>query len=480
MTEDDRLHPFASSHPAAEHLSDTFSRTALAFVQDGTATSLDHAQDLVARAVARITVGPQACRTPTGQAAALTAVATVSRAFGTVLVDLADPTAPVRTGPYRDHSLQHAVHRAHPAGVLPNIDRPPAPIVELLVGDAAPHHARRDDPGTALVSPTIRASWDGWTATSGPRAPAPGSHEHPLAGIAAAALAAAEAFAVLRGRPGAAAATRTIDLWNPASLAPVTASPPRAALLPPAWHLVGLGHIGQAAAWCLSFLPYGAGTLHVLLQDVDTVVAANQSTGILTASTDLGRLKTRLVAEHLERGGARTRIVERRLDLHQRRAPAEPGLALIGVDNLTTRQLLDTAGWDLAIDLGLGRGHRDFTEIALHSIDRTHPADAVTSWTTPSSPTGPGTHSALPPVRAFDAYRHAGPLERCGVVELAGRAVGASFVGVLAAALGVNEALRRLAGAPGTAVLTLDARRPDLARGALAYTTPATPAIDSS
>lgn len=161
---------------------------------------------------------------------------------------------------------------------------------------------------------------------------------------------------------------------------------------------------------------------------------------------------------------------------YQRRASSEPGLALIGVDNPTTRQLLDAPRWDLAIDLGLGHGHRDFSEIALHSVDPSHPAETVAAWAASSSRPEAGT---LPAVPAFDAYQHAGPLERCGVVELAGRAVGASFVGVLAAGLGVNEVLRRLAGAPGTAVLTLDAHRPAHARGALANSTPTLTAIDA-
>jgi hypothetical protein len=48
----------AGRAPTSTSLSDTFSRTALAFVHDGTATSLDHAQDLLAHAAARITVTP--------------------------------------------------------------------------------------------------------------------------------------------------------------------------------------------------------------------------------------------------------------------------------------------------------------------------------------------------------------------------------------------------------------------------------------
>lgn len=457
--------------PTGPTLSDTFSRTALAFVHDGTATSLDHAQEVLARAAARITVGPRACRTTTGQAATLTTVATASRAFGTVLVELADPMAPVHTGPYPGGSLERAVHRAHLAGAAAAGDRTAAPIVEILIGDAVL------DTAVNTAGPTIHVSWDGWTAISGPRALAPGSDGHPLAGVIAAALAVREAFDVLRGRPGAAAATHTVNLWDPGALTRPTAAPPRVALLPPAWHLVGLGHIGQAAAWCLSFLPYRAGDLLVLLQDIDTVVMANLSTGVLSTSADIGRLKTRVVAEHLERTGACTRIVERRLDRDQRRAPSEPGIALIGVDNPTTRRLLDAPLWDLAIDLGLGRGHRDFSEIALHSVDPSHPAERVAAWAASSARPEAGT---LPPVPAFEPYRHAGPLERCGVVELSGRAVGASFVGVLAAGLGVNEALRRIAGAPGTAVLTLDASRPERARGALARTTPILPAIDSA
>lgn len=444
----------------AADLVNDYPRTALAFAHDGSATSLDEARQRLHGTTVHIRVGDRACRTTSGQAATLTAVATLSRTFGTVRTEVPRPEQPVQAGPYPGLTLHQALTRVHQgSGEIDDDPAPAPPLVQILIGDAEP---------TTTSCPVIRASWNGWTAVSGPRAATPGSDDHPLTGIAAAAMAATDAFAIVQRRPGAGAVTRTLDLWNPGPTNIPSVPCPGATdlALPPAWHLIGLGHLGQAAAWCLTFLPYRHGEPHVLLQDTDLVVPANVSTGVLSTPADTRRAKTRLVAEHLERAGATTRIIERRLDPHHRRDPGEPGLALVGVDNLTTRQILDRPGWDLAIDLGLGHGAHNFTEIAMHCIDTAHRPDAVTGWTARTTPV-----TRLPSTPAFAHYDNADPIKQCGVIDLAGRAVGASFVGVLAAVLGINEALRRIAGAPPMSVLTLDARRPDHAVAAYASST---------
>ena len=49
---------------------------------------------------------------------------------------------------------------------------------------------------------------------------------------------------------------------------------------------------------------------------------------------------------------------------------------------------------------------------------------------------------------------------RCGVLEIAGKAVGAAFVGCVAGALALSEVLRVLANGPSYAVIDLPLRTP--------------------
>ncbi|PWR12134.1 hypothetical protein DKT69_24865 [Micromonospora sicca] len=75
-----------------------------------------------------------------------------------------------------------------------------------------------------------------------------------LAAIAAAALGVHEAFGALRNRPGSDAGWRTItvNLWQPGT----SADGPELTHAPAAWWIVGLGHLGQAYTWVMSWLTY--------------------------------------------------------------------------------------------------------------------------------------------------------------------------------------------------------------------------------
>ncbi len=59
----------------------------------------------------------------------------------------------------------------------------------------------------------------------------------------------------------------------------------------------------------------------------------------------------------------------------------------------------------------------------------------------------------------MDMRQHRG---ECGVVELAGKAVGASFVVIVAACFAVSEAVRELHGGAGLDVVTFDLTTMDL------------------
>jgi hypothetical protein len=62
---------------------------------------------------------------------------------------------------------------------------------------------------------------------------------------------------------------------------------------------------------------------------------------------------------------------------------------------------------------------------------------------------------------AYQALLKEGRLDQCGVTLLAGKAVGAPFVGSVAACLAVSEVLRQLHGGPLHEMIDLDLRGMD-------------------
>ncbi|MEV4050773.1 hypothetical protein AB0J55_06255 [Amycolatopsis sp. NPDC049688] len=422
---------------------DAVHRTALLAMHDDTEPTLDAALTAQAETGVMIFADADACVTVDGQAALLTAAATGVRAFGHVHV-LADvPDARVLAGVARGRSLIETL-RGEGVEVLADttlVEDRRRPI--LLIGaTAAPEH------GAGQI--VLRASWFGWTATVTPAADAASGSDTtcPLAAVTAGALGISEIFGAMRARPGEDSGyrTATVNLWHPGS---DEDAGPALAHAPLGWWLVGLGHLGQAHAWVLSWLPYQAEQpVEVVLQDTDRTILANHSTGVLTPRGSTGTPKTRLVAAALEHAGFTTRIVERRLgaDLHV--ADTEPHVALLGVDNLPTRRLTSTAGWRFAVDVGLGSGHADFSSMLLRRFPGTRRSEDVIAWNTPPQA------AVVPASTAFRDLATRG--DPCGVVTLAGTAVGAAFVGVIAACLAVAEACRELHGGPGHDVLTLD------------------------
>ena len=55
-------------------------------------------------------------------------------------------------------------------------------------------------------------------------------------------------------------------------------------------------------------------------------------------------------------------------------APMSPPIALCGLDNARGRQALDQVGFDFVVEAGLGRGHRDFRAMRLHTLPASRPA----------------------------------------------------------------------------------------------------------
>jgi hypothetical protein len=427
---------------------DTVHRTALLGVHDGSQPTLEAALDAHAATGIAIVAGARPRRSAEQQAALCTATATAVRAFGNTIV-VADGDGILTAGPHRGRTVAEAVltEGAILAPDLRNV-REQWPVV--LLGTPDPTLAQSLS-GRPVV---LRADWSGWTASvypvAGPPTPtnaADGRSSNLLAAICAAALGVHEAFGAVQGRPGSDTGYRpiSINLWCPAGEGP---DGPPLTHAPASWWLVGLGHLGQANAWVLSWLPYtDRRQVPIVLQDVDKAVEANHSTGMLTPRQPGEIRKTRLVAPVLDALGFDTRILERRLDQDTRVAQQETHVALLGVDNLETRRMISTAGWRLAIDAGLGSGAADFNAIQLRRFPGARPSDQVSAWAEP-----PSTVVTPPRNSAFDDLTRR---DACGAVQLAGTAVGAAFVGVIAACLTVAEATRQLLGGTSLDVLSL-------------------------
>jgi len=309
-----------------------------------------------------------------------------------------------------------------------------------------------DNPQPPVASFHVRTAFAGWRGGVVPAgaAPVPEQPVMALAPMLSAALAVSEAFAHIADRNAAAGRRRVgLSLWDLTSdwLAPDGA--PELKLVPSRLWILGLGHLGQAYLWALGVLPVPAdGGLELVLQDTDVISRSTESTSVLTEASMVGTRKTRAMAAWAERRGFRTAIYERAFDATFRRQPEEPAIALCGIDNAIGRRALDDAGFSLVVEAGLGRGHRDFRTMRLHTLPASRPSAEM--WK--RAPTGEDLTSQ-PAYRSLVAD---GALDRCGVTLLAGKAVGAPFVGAVAATLVVSQVLRLLHGAPLDELVDLD------------------------
>jgi hypothetical protein len=281
----------------------------------------------------------------------------------------------------------------------------------------------------------------------------------PLAAMLAAALAINEAFLYVRAE-NAAAGHRSIglSLWNPCPhgdwLCTQNDDEPALQLLPTRLWLLGLGHLGQAYLWALGLLPYkDPRNLELVLQDVDIITPSTESTSVLTDASLVGLKKTRTMAAWAERRGFSTAIHERRFSAGFRRQEDEPPVLLCGLDNAHGRRALDGAGFDLVVEAGLGRGYQDFRTLRLHTLPGTRTAAQLWPLTAEASP-----QTTRP---AYQALLEKGIVDRCGMTLLAGKAVGAPFVGAVAASLVVAQVLRVLHGGAPLQLLDLDLQWPE-------------------
>jgi hypothetical protein len=421
---------------------DTLHRLVKEALDSGAASSLVEAEAMFRSFNLSIVIGKTEARDPYHQIALLTGVALARRVFlGGVSVSgpLETPLAiPLPFGASLAEtviSLGGMTRDRIVDGPLVTIGGGPRPRSEGF-------HVR-----------TVHAGWRGGIIPGHAEIVPVGGPPMPLSPMLAAALAVNEAFFFARtGNPAVGRRPVGLSLWNPSSQVDwltTTDGEPELRYLPARLWLIGLGHLGQAYMWGLGLLPYpDPAGLSLVLQDVDIITPSSESTSVLTASTQISQKKTRTMAAWAEQRGFSTTIYERLFDAHFTRQADEPSVALCGLDNGLGRRALDRVGFDFVVEAGLGRGHRDFRTIRLHTLPA--PRTAAEIWKAED----PGEN--LETRAAYQKMLEDGNLDRCGITLLAGKAVGAPFVGAVASCLALSEVLRLLHGGPIHQVIDLD------------------------
>ena len=401
-------------------------------LDSGTAASLEEAEALFKGYRLTLSIGPVEAACPLHQAALLTAVALGRRVFlGGVTVE-GNIDTPLTVSLPLGSTLGDAV-TALGGTVGPALA--PAPVIVIGGG---PQHFRE-----GFCIRTAVAGWRGGILPVHSELVPANGPAMPLAAMLAAALAINEAFLFTNGEmPAAGHRTLGLSLWRPDSQYDWLAedeSEPQLTYLPSQLWLIGLGHLGQAYLWGLGLLPYASPReLSLVLQDIDVITPSTESTSVLTDATMVGLKKTRVTADWAEHRGFKTVIHERCFDANFQRQSEEPTIALCGLDNALGRRALDKVGFDLVVEAGLGRGHRDFRTMRLHVLPSSRKADEI--WKQGEA------DEAVTDQAAYQRILESGELDRCGVTLLAGKAVGAPFVGAIASTLVLSEVLRLLHG----------------------------------
>ncbi len=412
-----------------EVMSDQLNRLVKIALDTGEASSVDEAERIFRSYRMQIVVGADVGHNAVLQAALLTAVNSAARSFlGGVTVVGASGHLCVKLPSFLD--LETAVRGLG----AQSTDDQQSDVPTLVIGDVD---------ATRLEPLAIRATFSQWCggvvpAASNVRLAEIGAFTP--AGVLAGALGVGEIFQRVRGSaPMACRRAAGLDLWDPRRnwLHGKDASPPER--LPASAWLVGMGNLGQAYLWTLGLLPYGDEAADFVLQDTDLLAPSNLSTSLLTTREMMRRRKTREMAAWAEARGFKTAVVERIFAADFRVGTHEPAVALIGVDNALARQSIEDVGFARVIEAGLGRGPQDFLGIDLH----TFPASRTARQTWPEAGASDA-DIALPAYRAI--LERTG--DRCGTVRLAGRSIGAPFVGAAAAALAIAELIRLCLGGP--------------------------------
>ena len=118
----------------------------------------------------------------------------------------------------------------------------------------------------------------------------------------------------------------------------------------------------------------------------------------------------------------------------------DPGVALCGIDNALGRAALEDVGFRRIIEAGLGRGTEEYLAFQVHTFPASR--SARDRWGGMTEETAAVNTIHLP---AYQSMAAAG-LDQCGLTTLAGRSVGASFVGAATSTIAIAQLLRMVMG----------------------------------
>jgi hypothetical protein len=410
----------------------TLHRTAKYFMDSGRAESHDEAMALLNQFGLTIYVGPEIDGSKHHQNALLTIVNMASRTFlgGVHVIGLPDTQSWSPLAPNR--SLSQAVTELG------------GEVVTVVCQDW-PSAVLGDVDAPVSQKPCWRVTWNGWRGGAIPVREGKRLEEGeamPLAPLLAASACTAEVFAYHAGDHSMAGRRSLgLSLWDPpGDWLSADPTEPVVMSLPSRLWIIGLGNLGQAFAWGLAALPYEDRSLvELVLNDFDCIAPSNESTSLLSYKADVGRKKTRVVAEWLEERGFSTFLEERRFGEWIVRSSDEPSVALCGVDNALARATLEKPGFGLIVEAGLGGGPEAFRSISVHTFPASRSAEEI--W---STQVGQG-ETNVEDMPAYRSLKRKG-LDSCGLAQLASRTVGVPFVGAIAACLVLSELLRRLHG----------------------------------
>jgi hypothetical protein len=418
-------------------LKDSLNRMAKIDLDTGHAPTVEAALARMRGHTLQIAVGPEASTSAAHQAALLTLVNITRRfALGGVMVS-GCPTAPSLTTSIYGDTLTEAVITL--GGRVERLDRD---LPTIIIGSA-------DTDAERCCTVTFEG-WRGGVVGRG-RTRLNETTTVITAAVLAAAFGAAEGFAMLRGEVEAGRRSVGLSLWRPSmDWKDVASDGPMLAALPDHLWVLGLGHLGQAFLWNLLVLPYARpARVRLTLQDTDVITTSTDSTSILAQVGMVGEFKTRAMARVLEARGFTTTLIERPFDGRFQSDPSiDPAALICGVDNALARSRLETAGFPLIVEAGLGNSAQDFRAMRLHTFPSEGKRAADVWMRSPPA-------SAKVDVPAYQALA-SDARDPCGLARLAGTAVGAPFVGAIASSLMLGQLLRQLAGDPIDAVVDLD------------------------
>lgn len=428
------------------------SRVTKAFADAGLVKSfLDAEARLDAAHVCVVLCADQAA-TPAGQAAALTAVATVYKCFGRVSFSTERAEAPLTFSLPIGATIAEAVATlGADVGV-----RIPASCTHVVQIGAGPRR----------TGWTVHCWWDRWlsgTRTGGSEQL--GDSRLALSGVFAGSLAVRQVFANVRLGAAHGARDETISLWAPWEPGAALVRGPDRFTIPNNLWLVGLGHLGQGFVWSLMTLPY-RGARNAVLQDDQRITEENEATSLLVLpNLKLGERKVRIASRWLESAGWETSLIERRHRGDLAPTPDDPPILVSGLDALPARRLLANSGFDYMVDAGIGHGPGDFEGIQVRVIPKGANVDEL--WRTEQKPVSTVSDLARPTARdrllAGEAYCNLDrTIGQCGTIQIADASVAVPFVGAAAGALVVAQLARLASMQPTGSLIQMDLGSPEM------------------